>query len=149
MKVRILLIFLILILPTLGFSQFKGKKCKEGCAPAVSIYSIRNDTVQEIEYMFKDKPNHVMISLLGGIENVKHTLKVTSKNAIIQPVAGTRNEYMITPQDELCEIIVDVITYEDYLIVRRDTINGKSVKKVVDIYRPKTYMIGYERIEVR
>lgn len=137
------------MLPVLAFSQKKKNKCNEGCAPNVSIYLVSNDSVQEISYLRRNTENRVMINLVGGIENVKHAVKVTSKNAIITPVPGAENEYLVTPQQDICEIIVDVKTFEDYYIVRREQVEGKEVKKVVDIYPPKTYMIGYERIEVR
>lgn len=150
MKRIFLLSFCLLLLQGLVVAQKKSKKCNEGCAPKVAIYSLNSDTVKLLNTLYKDKENRIKVVLEGGIENVKHTVYVTSKNAIIKKDTTTKDEYLVIPQTtEECEIIVDVKTYEVYFSVRDVEQNGKVVKEIVKEYPPKTYMVGYERYEVK
>jgi hypothetical protein len=149
MKLKIQLIILLFVLPFMVFGQKKSKKCNEGCAPMVKIYAVNGDSVQTIDYLKKDKENRVQINVEGGIENVKHTMTVTSKNAVVKADPQVKNEYLITPLQNVCEIIVDVKTFENYYYVSMVQVGEKKVKQVVKKYPPKTYMIGYEKFAVR
>ncbi len=147
MKLR--LVLLLFVLPFMVFAQKKSKKCNEGCAPMVKIYAVKGDSIQIIDYLVKDKENRIRVDMEGGIENVKHAMTVTSKHAIIKPDPAVKNEYLVTPFNQICEIIVDVKTFEDYYNVSMVQVGDKKVKQVVKKYPPKTYMIGYEKFTVR
>ena len=149
MKLKLRLVILLLSLPFLLFAQKKGKKCNEGCAPMVKIYSVIGDSVKAIDYLRKDQENRIKINVEGGIENVKHTMTVTSKNALVKADPAVKNEFLITPLQNVCEIIVDVKTYENYYYVSMVQVGDKKVKQVVKKYPPKTYMIGYEKFAVK
>jgi hypothetical protein len=149
MKLKLRLVVLLIALPFMVFAQKKSKKCNEGCAPMVKIYSVIGDSVKTINYLKKDKENRIKVNVEGGIENVKHVMTVTSKNAIVKADPLVKNEYLITPQNDFCEIIVDVKTFENYYYVSMVQVGDKKVKQVVKKYPPKTYMIGYEKFTVR
>jgi hypothetical protein len=140
---------LLLVFPFMVFAQKKSKKCNEGCAPMVRIYGVKGDSIKTINYLFKDKENRIRIEIEGGIENVKHTMTVTSKNAIIKSDPAVKNEYLVTPLSQVCEIIVDVKTFENYYSVSMVQVGDKKVKQIVKKYPPKTYMIGYEKFAVK
>jgi hypothetical protein len=146
---KLKLAFLLFVLPFMAFAQKKGKKCNEGCAPMVKIYAVKGDSLKSIDYLVKNKENRIRVDVEGGIENVKHTMTVTSKNAVIKPDPARKNEFLITPINEICEIIVDVKTFENYYSVSTQEVEGKKVKQVVKTYPPKTYMIGYEKFSVK
>lgn len=150
MKKILILSLSLLLINGVVIAQKKNKKCNEGCAPQVSIYSLEGDTVKLLTHLYKEKENRVKVALEGGIENVKHTVFVTSKHAIITKDTTTKDEYIVIPQTtEECEIIVDVKTFEPYFSVRDVEQNGKIVKEVIKEYPPKTYMVGYQMYEVR
>jgi hypothetical protein len=94
-------------------------------------------------------PNKIRILLDGGIEKVKHKMIVTSKNAKVTKIEGTANDYLITPQVVVCEVIVDIKTYEEYQEVQKVKRDGQETKEVVKKFPPKTYMVGYERFASR
>jgi hypothetical protein len=146
---KLKLVLLLFVLPLAVFAQKKSKKCNEGCAPMVKIYAVKGDSTQIIDYLVKDKENRIRVDVEGGIENVKHSMTVTSKNAVIKPDPAVKNEFLITPFNQVCEIIVDVKTFEDYYNVSMVQVEGKKVKQIVKKYPPKTYMIGYEKFTVR
>ncbi|MBX9850545.1 MAG: hypothetical protein K2X86_02175 [Cytophagaceae bacterium] len=146
---RLIALLLFLSLSFVGFAQKKNKKCNEGCAPKVSLYIVKGDSLQLINYLDKEHENRIRVVVEGGIENVKHTVFVTSKNAIIRKDTATANEYLVIPQKEICEIIVDVKTFELYKSFREYEKDGKIVRELLREYPPKTYMVGYERYEVR
>ena len=119
--------------------------CREGCAPYVNFFLVKGDSLLPITYLQKNKANKVRIVLDGGIEKVKHKLIITSKNAKIVQI-GTTDDYMVTPQSDICELIVDARTYEDYQEVqKKKEKDGKEVKELIKTFPPKTYMVGYER----
>ncbi len=139
---------ILLILPLSVFAQKKNKKCNEGCAPKVTLYCVTNDSVQFLTHLNHNE-NRIKVVLEGGIENVKHTVFVTSKNAIIKKDSLNNDEYIVIPQKEVCEIIVDVKTFEVYYSVRELNDGNKKVKEIIKEYPPKTYMVGYEHYEVK
>lgn len=147
MKHLILILLLFAGLP-FAVAQKSNKKCKEGCAPKVSIYAVQGDSVNLLSYLQKDKETRIKVVLEGGIEKVKNTVYVTSKHAFVKKDTSTTNEYIVIPQNETCEIIVDVKTSEPYFSIKEIEKNGKKIKKTV-AFPPKTYMVGYERYEVR
>jgi hypothetical protein len=148
MKHTLFLIVLIAFLPAALLAQKKNKKCNEGCAPKVSIYSVVGDSVKYTTVLHKDE-NRIKVILEGGIENIKHTVFVTSKNAIIRKDSSSQDEYIVIPQKAICEIIVDVKTLETYYSIKETEVNGKKVKEILKEYPPKTYMVGYERYDVK
>ncbi len=139
---------ILLILPLSVFAQKKNKKCNEGCAPKVTLYCVTNDSVQFLTHLNHNE-NRIKVVLEGGIENVKHTVFVTSKNAIIKKDSLNNDEYIVIPQKEVCEIIVDVKTFEVYYSVRELNDGNKKVKEIIKEYPPKTYMVGYQHYEVK
>lgn len=127
----------------------KKNRYNEGSAPKVKIYQVGKDSLMQLSYLPKDRGTRIKVVLEGGIENIKNTVFVTSKQAIITKDTSTKDEYVIVPQKESCEIIVDVKTFEIYYAVKETETNGKKRKEIVKEYPPKTYMVGYERYEVR
>lgn len=148
MKYPVLIFVMLLLLPGAIMAQKKNKKCNEGCAPKVSIFSIVGDSVKYANNLHKEE-NRIKVVLEGGIENIKHTVYVTSKNAIIKKDTSAKDEYLVIPQKDVCEIIVDVKTFETYYSIKETEVNGKKVKEILKEYPPKTYMVGYERYEVK
>jgi hypothetical protein len=143
------IIFVILItLPLSVFAQKKNKKYNEGDSPRIVIYKIAGDSAQLLKQLSSQK-NRIKVVLEGGMENIKHTVFVTSKNAIIEQDSVNKNEYSLIPQQESCEIIVDVKTFEIYYAIKETDNGNKKVKEIIKEYPPKTYMIGYEHYEVR
>jgi hypothetical protein len=143
------IILLILSVSQIATAQKKPKKCNEGCEPKVTIYEVSNDSIKILSYLSWDKDTRIRVVLEGGIENVRHTMFVTSKHAIIQKDTTTKNEYLIHPLGEVCEIIVDVKTYELYKSFREIEQDGKVVRQFIKDFPPKTYMVAYQRYEVR
>ena len=149
MKKFLILSLSLFLIQGILFAQKKNKKCNEGCAPKVALYSLEGDSVKLLTHLIKEQENRIKVVLEGGIENVKHTVFVTSKHAIIRKDTTTKDEYIVIPQTtEECEIIVDVKTFEPYFSVRDVEQNGKVVKEIVKEYPPKTYMVGYEKYQV-
>ena len=149
MKKFLFLALAFLLIQGVVFAQKKNKKCNEGCAPKVALYSVNGDSLKLLTQLNKEKENRIRVVLEGGIENVKHTVYVTSKNAIIVKDTATKDEYIVIPQaTEECEIIVDVKTYETFFSVRDIQKNGKIIKEIVREYPPKKYMVGYEKFAV-
>jgi hypothetical protein len=152
MKLRLLLLFLgsfFIAAHTLNAQNIDKRKCKKGCLPQANLFLVKGDSLVIPEYLELGKPNHMRFALDGGIEKVRHEMKVTSKNAIVTKVPGTTDEFIVTPQSKECEIIVDVRTFENYYLVQRVTVKGKEEKRVIRTYPPKTYMVGYERFIAR
>lgn len=146
---RLLLIVLLVAISTSSFAQKRPKLCREGCAPYVNFFMIKGDSLLPISTLQKNKPNKIRIALDGGIEKVQHKMIITSKNAKVVKVEGTENDFIITPQASICEVIVDVKTYEDYQEVQKVKKNGQETKEVIKTFPPKTYMVGYERFASR
>lgn len=143
---RHLFIALFILISGFTYAQKRPSLCKEGCAPYVNFFLIKGDSLLPISYLEKNKPNKVRIVLDGGIEKVKHKLIITSKNAKVIPIANTANDYWVTPQSDICELIVDARTYEDYQEVQKKKgQDGKETKEIIKTFPPKTYMVGYER----
>ncbi len=146
---RLLLIILFVSATSFSFAQKRPKLCREGCAPYVNFFLVKGDSLLPIDYLDKKKPNRVRVALDGGIEKVKHKLIITSKNAKVTKVEGSEDDYWITPQSNICEIIVDVKTYEDYQEVQKVKKDGQETKEVIKTFPPKTYMVAYERFASR
>jgi hypothetical protein len=128
-----------------------AQKVKEGSTPIVKIYLMQGDSATKISYLRKNEDNRIRVVVGGGMEQVKHIIIVTSKDAVIKPVADVKNEFTVrTETDNPCEIIVDVKTFESYQDVKMlDAGNGKTIKQIVKKYPPKTYMIGYEKYKMK
>jgi hypothetical protein len=142
---RPLFIALFVFISSMSYAQKKPSLCREGCAPYVNFFLVKGDSLLPITYLEKNKPNRVRIVLDGGIEKVKHKLIITSKNAKVVQVGNTA-DYLVTPQSDICELIVDARTYEEYQEVQKSkTKEGKEKKEVVKTFPPKTYMVSYER----
>ncbi|MDF2456668.1 MAG: hypothetical protein K0R51_2661 [Cytophagaceae bacterium] len=143
---RLSFIALFIFITSMSYAQKRPSLCKEGCAPYVNFFLVKGDSLLPITYLQKNKPNKVRIVLDGGIEKVKHKLIITSKNAKITPIAGTDHDYWVTPQSDICELIVDARTYEEYQEVQKGKAkDGKETKEVIKTFPPRTYMVGYER----
>lgn len=143
---RLLFVAVFIFISSLSYAQKRPSLCREGCAPYVNFFLLKGDSLLPITYLEKNKPNKVRIVLDGGIEKVKHKLIITSKNAKIAQVPNTEHDYWVTPQSDICELIVDARTYEDYQEVQKKKgPDGKEIKEVIKTFPPKTYMVGYER----
>lgn len=138
----------ILALTFISLNVFAQGKPKEGSAPKANIYLVEGDSENLITHLKKNKENKIRVKLEGGIENVKHTMYVTSKHASIKPDPKVENQYIIIPKEENVEIIVDIKTEEDYIQVKMVDKNGKQKKEIVKTLTPKTYMVGYEKVKV-
>src|SRR6185312_11585875 len=101
------------LLPLLGFSQTGKKLKKEDNSPKVSFWQVVGDSLVPLQYLNKDKETRIAVKVEGGIENVKHEVTVTSKDASIKVDAQKKGQYLVTPiHDKPCEIIVDIETFE-------------------------------------
>ena len=138
---------IILALTFVSLNIFAQGRPKEGAAPKANIYLVEGDSENLITYLKKNKENKIKIKLEGGIENVKHTMYVTSKHASIKPDPKVENQYIIIPKEENVEIIVDIKIEEDYNQIQMVDKNGKQKKEVVKTLTPKTYMVGYENVK--
>ncbi len=143
---RLSFITLFLVISSISFAQKRPKLCREGCAPYVNFFLVKGDSLLPIAFLDLNKTNKVRVVLDGGIEKVKHTMVITSKNAKVTKIANTEHDYWVTPQAEICELIVDIKTFEDYQEVQKvKGKDGKESKEVIKTFTPKTYMVGYER----
>ncbi|GAL85235.1 hypothetical protein MYP_2464 [Sporocytophaga myxococcoides] len=139
---------IILALTFVSLNISAQSRPKEGLAPKANIYLVEGDSENLITYLKKNKENKIKVKLEGGIENVKHTMYVTSKHASIKPDLEVENQYIIVPKEENVEIIVDIKTEEDYNQIQMVDKNGKQKKEIVKKLTPKTYMVGYEKVKV-
>jgi uncharacterized protein YkvS len=135
------------LLPVTLFAQ----KIKEGSTPLVKLYLLQGDTAVDIPYLRKNEDNRIRVVVGGGMEQVKHIIIVTSKDAAVKSIPDFKNEFIVRPEtNNSCEIIVDVKTFESYQDVKMvDAGGGKKIKQIIKKYPPKTYMIGYEKYKVR
>lgn len=137
-----LIICLITTFSALSVAQKKDKNYNRGEAPKVKLFLVSGDSVSPLTTLPKNKESKIRVKLEGGMQNIKHEMYVTSKNASVKKDDKNPNDYLITPmKDEVCEIIVDVKTDEPYYHIK-----GKEVAKT---YPPKTYMVGYERVNIK
>ena len=147
---RLTIILLSIFISSVSFAQKRPKLCREGCAPYVNFFLVKGDSLLPITYLEKNKPNRVRIVMDGGIEKIKHKMVITSKNAKVAKIADSEIDYWVTPQSEICEMIVDIKTFEDYQEVQKvKGKEGKETKEVIKVFPPKTYMVGYERFASR
>lgn len=129
-----------------SFAQKKSlQKYNEGTTPKVKIF-MANDTTTTLTKLKKNAENKIKVVIEGGIDKVKSEVYVTSKNASIHKVPHTKYEYVIIPQDENCEIIVDIKLHENFLAFKEKEVKGKKVRELEKDYIPKTYMLAYETI---
>jgi hypothetical protein len=115
----------------------------------VNFFLHKGDSLLPISYLNINKPNEIRVVLDGGIEKVKHKVIITSKNAKVEKIKDSEHDYIITPQSAICEVIVDIKTYEDYQEVQQVKKDGQEKKEVIKTFPPKTYMVGYERFASR
>jgi hypothetical protein len=147
---RLSFIALFIFISSLSFAQKRPSLCREGCAPYVNFFLVKGDSLLPVTYLDKNKPNKMRVVMDGGIEKVKHKVIITSKNAKVMKADNSSDDYWITPQTEICEMIVDIKTYEDYQeVIKVKGKDGKEAKEVVKTFPPKTYMVGYERFASR
>ena len=146
---RLFLILLFISVSFISFAQKRPQLCREGCAPYVNFFVVKGDSLLPVSFLEINKPNLIRVVLDGGIEKVKHKMIITSKNAKVKKINDTGHDYIITPQATICEVIVDIKTYEDYQEVQKVKKNGEETKEVIKNFSPKTYMVGYERFAAR
>ena len=127
-----------------------GEKIKEGSIPQVQVYLVQGDSASKIMYLRKNEDNRIRVLVMGGIEQVRHIVVVTSKDAVVTADPRVKNEFIVRPEtDYLCEIIVDLKTFENYNHVKIIEAGGKKMKQLVKKYPPQTYMIAYEKYKVK
>jgi hypothetical protein len=144
-----LIALFLLILPLALLAQ--KSKVKEGSTPESQVYLVEGDSLTKIQYLIKNEDNRIRVVVSGGIEQVKHIVVVTSKNAVVITNPTVKNEFIVRPSTDVpCEIIVDVKTFETYYHVKFiEVAGGKKMKQIVKKYPPRTYMVGYEKFKVK
>src|ERR1700679_3792331 len=141
------LLLCLVLLPLSGFSQ---KLKKDDNHPKLTFWAVVGDSLTPLKHLTKDKENRIQIKVEGGIDNVKHEITVTSKDASIRSDPQGKNQELVMPiHEKPCEIIVDIETFENYYGVQTLHREGKKPKQVVKTFPPKRYMLGYERFEVK
>lgn len=146
---RIVLLCLC-FLPCFSFSQIPANKIIiAGSAPKISIFEVEKEGVSKMLYLKKDRESRIRVLLEGGIENVRHQLIISSKQAVITCDSLIKNEYIVKPISDVCEIIVDIKTMEDYYVVKNVVKQDNTTERVMEKMPPKTYMLGYERFSVK
>jgi hypothetical protein len=143
----IALFFLVLPLALLA----QKRKIKEGSMPESQVYLVEGDSLKKIQYLMKNEDNRIRITVSGGIEQVKHIVVVTSKNAVVISNPNVKNEFIVRPStDAPCEIIVDLKTFETYHHVKFvEMAGGKKMKQIVKKYPPRTYMLSYGKFKIK
>lgn len=143
-------IFIVLVSFT-AFSQGNnGSNQNEGGLPKAT-YSIQGkDSLVPLQYLRGDAENRLVIRIVGGMEHVRYVQTVTSREALIEQSEVDEYVYYITPISEgSCEIMVHITLFEEYLHVKMVKVGDKEKKELVQAYPPKTYLIAYDRFDIR
>jgi|GEM_PF-1726927 len=121
----------------------------EGGIPTASFFVLEGDSLYPLKYLKSAQVNIIVVRIQGGMDHVIYNQVLSSRGAIVEKSGEDRNMYYVTPiGDDDCELIVDVKLMEIYYYVRFEQEGKKQVKKIIQTYTPRTYMIGYEKFEV-
>jgi hypothetical protein len=121
----------------------------EGGVPTASFFVLEGDSLYPLKYLKSAQVNTIIVKVQGGMDHVIYNQILSSREAIVEKSEEDRNMYYVTPiGDDDCELIVDVKLMEIYYYVRFEKEGKKQVKKIIQTYTPRTYMIGYEKFEV-
>ena len=122
----------------------------EGGIPRAKFFVLEGDSLVPLLYLKSAEVNTIIIKVEGGMEHVLYNLVLSSTEAIVEKSAEERNLYHVTPVGyDVCELVVDVKLMELYYYVRVEQEGKRRVKKIIQTYTPRTYMVGYERFDVK
>lgn len=121
----------------------------EGGIPKATFFLLEGDSLVPLRHLKIAEANTVIVKVEGGMEHVLYNLVLSSKEAIVEKSRDERNVYHVTPLGyQTCELVVDVKLMEPYYYVLFEQEGKRRVKKIIQTYQPRTYMIGYEKFEV-
>ncbi len=121
----------------------------EGGTPRAEFFILEGDSLVPLKYLKNAEINTVVIKVYGGMEHVLYNLVLSSKEAIVEKSLEGRNTYRVTPIGyDVCELVVDVKLMEPYYHVVFEQQGKRKIKKIIQTYTPRTYMIGYEKFDV-
>ncbi len=121
----------------------------EGGIPKVEFYQLEGDSLFPLQHLKHAEVTTVVIKLVGGMERVLHNQVLSSKEALIEKSEEGRNVYLVTPINTgNCELVVDVKLMELYYYVTLEQQGKRKVKKINQTYLPRTYMVGFEIVDV-
>lgn len=121
----------------------------EGGVPKVTFFIVNGDSLFPLTHLKHAETIVVFVKVSGGMEHVLYNQILSSKEAIIEKSPDERNLYYVTPIGEgLCELVLDVRLMEDYYHVEFEQHGKRVVKKIIRLYTPRTYMIGYEQVSI-
>lgn len=121
----------------------------EGGVPEVEFYQFENDSLVPLTYLKYAEVTKVLVKVVGGMEHVLHSQVLSSKEALIEKSEEGRNIYFLTPINTgSCELVLDIKLMEIYYYVTLEQVGKWKVKKINQTYQPRTYMVGFEIIDV-
>ena len=121
----------------------------EGGIPKVEFYQLEGDSLVPLTHLKHAEVTTVVVKVVGGMERVLHNQILSSKEALIEKSEEGRNTYLVTPiSTEDCELVLDVKLMEIYYYVTLEQQGKRKVKKINQTYQPRTYMVGFEIVDV-
>ncbi|WP_018344680.1 hypothetical protein [Cytophaga aurantiaca] len=121
----------------------------EGGVPKVTFFMVKGDSLLPLTHLKHAETTVVFVKVSGGMEHVLYNQILSSKEAVIEKSKEERNIYYVTPIGEgVCELIVDVRLMENYYHVELEMHGKRVMKKIIQTYIPRTYMIGYEQFSI-
>jgi len=121
----------------------------EGGIPKATFFIVKGDSLLPLTHLKHAETTMVFVKVSEGMDHVLYNQILSSKEAVIEKSEDQRNVYYVTPIGEgVCELVLDVKLMEDYYHVTFEQQGKRFVKKVIRIYTPRTYMIGYEQFPI-
>lgn len=121
----------------------------EGGVPKVTFFIVKGDSLFPLTNLKHAETTIIFVKVSGGMEHVLYNQILSSKEAIIEKSPDERNLYYVTPIGEgVCELVLDVRLMEDYYHVEFEQHGKRVIKKIIRLYTPRTYMIGYEQVSI-
>lgn len=121
----------------------------EGGLPKVEFYQLVGDSLLPLTHLRHAESTTVVVKVVGGMERVLYNQVLSSKEALIEKSEHERNVYFVTPiNTDACELVVDVKLMEVYYYVTLEQAGKRKVKRINQTYQPRTYMVGFEIVEV-
>jgi len=145
-----LLVFSFCLELTCFAQENKTLNYNEGGVPKVTLFIVKGDSLIPLTHLKHAETTMVFVKVSGGMEHVLYNQILSSKEAVIEKSKDERNVYYVTPIGEgFCELVLDVKLMEDYYHIEFEQQGKKRfLKKIIRIYIPRTYMIGYEQIPI-
>ena len=121
----------------------------EGDLPKAELYQLEGDSLVPLTHLKQAEVTTVVVKIVGGMGRVLHNQVLSSKEALIEKSGDQRNVYFVTPiRTGNCELVVDVKLMEIYYHVTLEQEGKRKVKKINQTYQPRTYMVGFEIVDV-